>query len=611
MSGSDASVDPTLTPEAAGAAATGADTQLDAAPGARTSLIVAGYDLGTTIGRGGMGEVVEAHDPRIGREVAIKTLRGGAGNAELVDRFLREAKIQGRLDHPAIVPVHEIGHDAQGHPYFTMKRLRGETLADVLERGDAPLSQLLRTFVDVCLAIEFAHERRFVHRDLKPTNIMLGRHGEVYVLDWGIARSLGDGSVQDAAPDIPTLEGHTQVGALLGTPGYMAPEQIRAAAEVGTAADVYALGAILFEILAGEPLHPRGTGGLATTIAQPTHAPAARRPDRTIPPELDDACTAALAEEPAARPSAGQLAQRVQRYLDGDRDHERRRQLAAEHLAAAREAAVDPARHVEALRSAGRALALDPESREAADFQYALMMQPLGRVEPEVEQRMHESDLAYQRRGAVYGVGAVAAYFLVAPFLWWSGIISLWPILASYVGVAVLAAFTWRYAAVGATWPLVVALVGNLAIAMVLTRLLGPFMFAPLAILIVASAIAAQPQMTGRPWLVLGLALVAFFAPVALEQLGVLAPTWHYAHGTLVLTSSVLHVAPGPMTALILAGYTIAIVIGFVLSRELAVARRDAQLELEQQAWRLRQLLGGVAVPRPATAEPSVPACRM
>jgi serine/threonine-protein kinase len=580
---------------------TARETLADDAPSGESSLVVAGYELQATIGRGGMGEVVAAQDPRIGREVAIKTLRGGAANPELVERFLREAKIQGRLDHPAIVPVHEIGLDAHGQPYFTMKRLRGETLADVLARGDAPLSRLLRVFVDVCLAIEFAHERRFVHRDIKPTNIMLGRHGEVYVLDWGVARSLGDASAPDGASDIPTLEGHTQAGALLGTPGFMAPEQIRAAAEVGTAADVYALGAILFDILAGEPLHPRGTIALANTISQPTHVPAERRPDRAIAPELDDACRDALAADPEARPSAGELAQRVQRYLDGDRDLERRRQLAAEHLAGARAAARDPARHAEALRSAGRALALDPASREIVDVMSGLMLAPLAEPQPEIEAHLRAADRAYQQRAGRLGIAAMCGYFLLAPLLWWSGVIAPWLVGATYVGLVALTAVTWRFATSRTAGPLIFALVGNLAVAAVLSRLLSPFVFTPAVIMVTAVALGAQPPMLGRARLVLGCSLAAFLAPIALEATGVLAPTWSFERGALVVTSRMLRLTPHATTVLLVLGFSLAIALAAGVSHQLAYVRRDTQRELEQHAWRLRQLLGGVPVPRKST----------
>jgi serine/threonine-protein kinase len=164
-------------------------------------LPAAGYKLGHTIGRGGMGEVLAAHDTRIGRDVAIKRMRNHTPNKEAVSRFLREARIQARLDHPAIVPVHELGVDDNNRPFFTMKRCAGKTLARMIADGDS-FHRLLRAFVDVCLAIDFAHARGVVHRDLKPANIICGDYGEVYVLDWGVARVLADGPDTDAGSSI-------------------------------------------------------------------------------------------------------------------------------------------------------------------------------------------------------------------------------------------------------------------------------------------------------------------------------------------------------------------------------------------------------------------------
>src|SRR5688500_16350003 len=139
----------------------------------RVSLPDPGHQIGELIGHGGMGEVLVAQDQRIGREVAVKRIRARDPSPDLVSRFLREARIQARLDHPAIVPVYELGTDVEGRPYFTMKRLAGVTLAKRIAQ-DAPVPTLLRAFVDVCLAIQLAHTRGVVHRDLKPSNIMLG-----------------------------------------------------------------------------------------------------------------------------------------------------------------------------------------------------------------------------------------------------------------------------------------------------------------------------------------------------------------------------------------------------------------------------------------------------
>src|SRR3569623_3016195 len=186
-------------------------------------------------------------------------MRSETPTQDQVSRCLREARIQGRREHPAVVPVHELWYDGESRPVFVMKQLAGTTLAQVIARlaaGDTEAiatfsrQRLLRAFADVCLAIEFAHTRGVVHRDLKPANIMLGDFGEVYVLDWGVARVSGGEDDRASFADIDTADGtNTVAGAILGTPGYIAPEQIRGEADLDGRAAVYALGCILFVLL--------------------------------------------------------------------------------------------------------------------------------------------------------------------------------------------------------------------------------------------------------------------------------------------------------------------------------------------------------------------------
>src|SRR5262245_54230255 len=170
-----------------------------------------------------MGEVCLARDARVDRDVAVKVmLPAFRADPAIVARFLREARIQGRLDHPAIVPVHDLGVDRDGNPYFVMKRLTGTGLDAVLAGGaDAnrwPRRLLLTKLVEVCLAVEFAHTRGVIHRDLKPANIMLGDFGEVYVLDWGIAKSAEDAATPaDRSIGVATSDGRTIEGQMLGT----------------------------------------------------------------------------------------------------------------------------------------------------------------------------------------------------------------------------------------------------------------------------------------------------------------------------------------------------------------------------------------------------------
>ncbi len=449
-----------------------------AAPAVRPSL--PSYELGELIGSGGMGEVLLARDPRVGRDIAVKRMRA-AGDAEATSRFIREARIQARLEHPAIVPVHEIGQSADGSPYFTMKRVAGTTLAKLMHDEPEARQRLLRAFVDVCMAIEFAHARGVVHRDLKPANIILGEFGEVYVLDWGLARVVAEREGAGSG-DIQSLDGVTQAGATLGTPGYMAPEQIRDATSVGAPADAYALGAMLFAILAREPVHPRGMAALANTVAGVEGSPALVRPDLDIPPELDGLCREALALDPARRPSARQLADRVQRYLDGDRDVAQRRVLAAEHLAAARAALAedDGKRRVEALRLAGSAIALDPESRAATELFARMILDPPGQLPDALRAALAASEIATQQRQSRVATGSFVAVagFLIA--IACTGVRS-WPVWSTVAAVtAVMAVVAWSLSkrAPGVT-AMMLVVVGNALLASLLSRAFGSLILAP------------------------------------------------------------------------------------------------------------------------------------
>ena len=190
------------------------------------------YTILDEIGRGGMGAVYLATDRELGREVAIKVSNGVPG-AEVERRLRDEARILAALEHPGIVPVHDAGRLADGRLFYVMKRVRGATLTDHV-RTVTSLSERLGLFERVCEAVDFAHARGVIHRDLKPDNVMIGQFGEVLVMDWGVALA---GGVPDP-------------GMVIGTRGFMAPEQERGE-EIDARADVYALGAVL-AWLAGE-----------------------------------------------------------------------------------------------------------------------------------------------------------------------------------------------------------------------------------------------------------------------------------------------------------------------------------------------------------------------
>jgi eukaryotic-like serine/threonine-protein kinase len=557
-----------------------------------------GYELREQLGKGGMGEVVLARDPRIGRDVALKRMRG-VTDSSTTARFLREAEIQARLEHPAIVPVYEIGRDDDDLPYFTMKRLTGTTLSALLERGDATQQRLLRALAEVCLAVEFAHSRGIVHRDLKPSNIMLGDFGEVYVIDWGVARILDEREVPSRpSVDVPAADA-TRDGQILGTPGYMAPEQISATA-VTAAADVYAIGSILFEVLAGESLHPRGAAALASTVGMDVQiSPAARAPRRSIAPELDAVCVAALARDPETRPTARQLGDQIQQYLDGDRDIERRRLHASKLVARGRQAlaANDAAG---AVRFGGRALAFDPSSTEAAQLVMTLLLQPApSEAPPAVQAKLAEHEELARRERSRRALLPYGMFLALAPLSMMLHVES-WPQLLGLFAVMALMLFTsllnWRTGRMPSGLTLVIHLIAVIA----LSRLGGPFVVTPVVIIGMMMSVSSLPWMNDRPWLVIAYTTLLVLAPSALEALHVLPATSHAA-GNGVLVDGTVFDSPGDVAIRSMVFGNLAVVIAVTLyARSITRDRRKAQRDQQVQTYLLEQLL-----PQPA-ARPSI-----
>lgn len=242
------------------------------------------FDLEDELGHGGMGIVYRGTDRHLGRAVALKVLgEGHRNNAVFARRFLTEAQLGAQLEHPNIVPLYGLVATAKGHPAFVMKLVEGETMARYLQACGASveasrtpphdLLSRLERFLKVCDAVQYAHARGVIHRDLKPDNVMLGVHNEVYVMDWGVARlaeNVPDGPADDASatPEIAPSTGSdaslTQSGDVFGTPGYMSPEQARAE-PVSFATDQYALGAMLAEIVT---LNPPRAGATIKQISE-------------------------------------------------------------------------------------------------------------------------------------------------------------------------------------------------------------------------------------------------------------------------------------------------------------------------------------------------------
>ena len=586
----------------------GLDATLAQAPGPETvssqspdgvprPRAIPNYQLGVLLGRGGMGDILLGRDQTIGRDVAIKQMRGETPSADQMSRFLREARIQARLEHPSIVPVHTLGRDDLGRPYFTMKRLTGTTLADLLASPSAPPQQrILRMFADVCLAVEFAHSRGVVHRDLKPANIMIGDFGEVYVLDWGLARVLTEREdASSIGEDVSSLDGgETQAGALLGTPGYMAPEQIEGASHVGPAADIYALGAILFEILAGDTLHPRGRGALTSTLQGIDGGPARRRPDRAIAPELDALCIGALATRASERPSADSLAEQLQGYLDGDRDVEGRRALAATFAKRAQEALAsgDLARRAEAMQAAGRALALDPTSTEAGAIVQTIMFEPTKTHPPELQEELTASEDAVQKRqgkAALFSFGVILAFLGIASA---NGVTNLPLVLGIAAFVVVLASYVWRTTQRRARpWQMLLITTANATLAALLSRTYGSLIIVPAVTCVMAVSLTSYPLLIDRRWIVILLLVASWLVPVVLELGGVVPGTFGLEEHVLRLTSHVMSIEGNHTLAILIGSNVVTIVVIGLFASALATSRRNAQRQTEITAWHLRQLL--------------------
>jgi len=300
------------------------------------------YTYVSDYAQGGMGRILLVYDQHLGRSVALKELLSPAESptsqssvspakypAALAARFLQEARVTGQLEHPSIVPVHELGKRRDGTLYYTMKLVKGRTLSEALKarRSLSERLDLLTNFLDLCQAIAYAHSRGVIHRDIKPANVMVGDFGETVVLDWGLARAHGtpDYCAQGAESQHPSADlksvgtPQTAYGKALGTPNYMAPEQARGLINsIDERSDVYSLGAVLYEILTGAPPY---TGESAQEVLEKVVSfsplPVLQAASEA-PPELAGICDKALRKDPAGRyQSASELADDVQRFVTG------------------------------------------------------------------------------------------------------------------------------------------------------------------------------------------------------------------------------------------------------------------------------------------------------
>ncbi len=292
------------------------------------------------IATGGMGEVVLMHDQDIARPVAVKRLLPELADTSALLRFVEEIRVIGQLEHPNIVPIHDVGVDEEGRYFFVMKYVEGETLADILARlrdGDADyhrhytIERRLEIFVGVLNALAFAHSRGILHRDIKPANVMVGRFGEVVVMDWGIAKAFQGAPSRDpdalSAPSSqPERLVATRVGAFVGTPSYMAPEQaLGKNDELDARSDLYSATVLLHELVTlrhylGERLSVEAT--LAAVVGEDVSVRALladRHPHQgALPAELMYSVARGLQKDPGRRfQTAAEMIEELQGVLEG------------------------------------------------------------------------------------------------------------------------------------------------------------------------------------------------------------------------------------------------------------------------------------------------------
>jgi serine/threonine-protein kinase len=514
--------------------------------------------------------------------------------------------VQGQLEHPAVVPVYDVGREAGDRLFFTMKRVTGDTLASVLDAlrsGDAETQRrfgrhrLLAAFQLVCQCIDYAHQRGVVHRDIKPANIMFGDFGEVYVLDWGVARvGTSPAGITLGIPDTPS--------GVSGTPGYMPPEQLAETAAVDGRTDIYALGAILFEILTWEPLH-RGSDVaelVASTRRGADTRASSRCPDRDVPPELEAICERATALAPEDRfASVHELSGEVERFLEGRRDVELRRDIAARHVAEARRQAdvaleggpgADDARS-HALGELGRALALRPDAPEATRVLAELLTTPPRVLPPEARaaidaQLSEEGKAASRLAGYTFAVMAACALLMTqlvelrstsAPLLFFGS-----------AALAALVAFANRNRPTDRAGMAIISLAG-VAIATT-SVILGPLVLTPILAVALGIISVNIGRLSRFRVLSLTIAALVVVVPATLEMTGVIPSSYVNEDGSWHILSKIA-IVPAHRTypTGLLFTSVVALVGSGIFVARMSDRMSELRRELQLHAWHLSQLV--------------------
>jgi hypothetical protein len=450
----------------------------------------------------------------------------------------------------------------------------------------------------------------------------VGDFGEVYVLDWGIARiateevdaAAGDAAAGEDEPQEPVRDdpaaGRTEAGAMLGTPGYMSPEQAQGDLEaLGPATDVYALGAILFELLALAPLHEGSRTGelVVSTLRGVDGRPSLRARGEEVPPELDAICQRATALDPKDRfATARELSEALERFLDGARDVERRRELADEHLRLAREAlaSTDAGAPRTAMRELASALALDPGHQEALGSLRAMVMEATDVLPPEAEEELARINVRDRARASTQTAMAMLAFPFALPLILWMGVREWWllallVVLASaQSGYAAWMGRTGRADARYMRFFIVYAFLANMAIA----SQFGPWILAPVLSSLTAATflVSLRPNALTRRF-ILACSLVGVAAPALIDWL--VFPLVRYEDNQIRILPYLTDFPELPTRIGLLAATVCAVVatnvlVGQAAARIVALERRSFG-----QAWRLRHILPEGAAPSPPSAD--------
>ena len=555
-----------------------------------------------------MGDVHLCVDAHLGRQVAFKQLHQSVLKKGR-NRFLREARLQAQLEHPAIVPLYDLG-ETNGAPWFTMKRVQGRTLRCIIDdlaggnqqrRTEYSQRKLLSAFSTACLAIDYAHVHGVVHRDLKPANIMLGDFGEVYVLDWGVAKVVAASDSEPLSFE-PLARGETNTGIVLGTPGYIPPEQLDCT--VGTISaqtDIYALGSILFQILTLKRLH-EGDNAMSVirSTLRATDVSLADTFGQDQPPELVAVCQRALAVNLKDRArTAREIHQAIERYLDGERDLIQRREQATQHasianaaLARAMSGCQELSNREIAMREAGKALALDPQHAQAMGVCMRLLTELPVNLPEEVKAGLeqHRMDMLDEVKHVVAGVYAIPLLFVpLIAFVGvrnWTALVVLGLLSLVTVACGVLKGRLWgcRDELAGPFFMLTMVLVGALSV------VAGPYVLVPG---IAAVSIMGQLMVNRYRRLVWTsvCGCATFMVPLLLQWAGVIDPFVVFTQEAMVLPAK-LFTSSAAMSHFVMVAGNVALVVGSAL---FAIKFRNRLVEYERRAllsrWQLRQLV--------------------